>query len=599
MALEIFRLIGSVFVDTDQAEKSLKNTDKQGEKTASTLGSKLATGAKAAGKVVLGLGSAAAAAGTALYGVAMNAAGAMDEIDKGSAKIGISKQAYQEWGYVLGQNGMDISKLEVGMKTLVSKMDGASKGTKSAQESFEKLGVSIYDANGKLKDQETMMNEAMYALANMENGTEKARLATELFGKAGVEMMPMLNGGAEGMKALTDRAHELGLVVSDEAVTAGVVLGDTLDDAKQSFSAIMSKIGIEFMPIIQSLLDWFLAHMPTIQAICSTVFNALGAIVSWFGGIISSLTGKLSESGFSFQGLMTKMQTLFTSTMNVLRTIWTTVGQPVWSFIKQAVQLVAGYFQEKMPAIKEFVRGAFQDIKNIWENNLKPALTAIGNFINNVLAPAFKLVFNHIIKPAVDACFRGIAQLWNNSLKPILQGILDFVTGVFSGNFSKAFSGLVKAVGGIMDGLKTVVKTPVNAVINILNGFLKGINKLKFPDWVPGVGGKGINIPMIPLLAEGGVLARGQVGLLEGSGAEAVVPLDQNKRWVNAVAQDMDQAIGGGSGGQIAALLADILAAIEELTGMGIYLDKDALVGGLAKPLDRKLGQLQAAKARA
>jgi len=485
------------------------------------------------------------------------------------------------------------------MKTLVSKMDGASKGTKSAQESFEKLGVSIYDANGKLKDQETMMNEAMYALANMENGTEKARLATELFGKAGVEMMPMLNGGAEGMKALTDRAHELGLVVSDEAVTAGVVLGDTLDDAKQSFSAIMSKIGIEFMPIIQSLLDWFLAHMPTIQAICSTVFNALGAIVSWFGGIISSLTGKLSESGFSFQGLMTKMQTLFTSTMNVLRTIWTTVGQPVWSFIKQAVQLVAGYFQEKMPAIKEFVRGAFQDIKNIWENNLKPALTAIGNFINNVLAPAFKLVFNHIIKPAVDACFRGIAQLWNNSLKPILQGILDFVTGVFSGNFSKAFSGIVKAVGGIMDGLKTVVKTPVNAVINILNGFLKGINKLKFPDWVPGVGGKGINIPMIPLLAEGGVLARGQVGLLEGSGAEAVVPLDQNKRWVNAVAQDMDQAIGGGSGGQIAALLADILAAIEELTGMGIYLDKDALVGGLAKPLDRKLGQLQAAKARA
>jgi len=599
MALEIFRLIGSVFVDTDQAEKSLKNTDKQGEKTASTLGSKLATGAKAAGKVALGLGSAAAAAGTALYGVAMNAAGAMDEIDKGSAKIGISKQAYQEWGYVLGQNGMDISKLEVGMKTLVSKMDGASKGTKSAQESFEKLGVSIYDANGKLKDQETMMNEAMYALANMENGTEKARLATELFGKAGVEMMPMLNGGAEGMKALTDRAHELGLVVSDEAVTAGVVLGDTLDDAKQSFSAIMSKIGIEFMPIIQSLLDWFLAHMPTIQAICSTVFNALGAIVSWFGGIISSLTGKLSESGFSFQGLMTKMQTLFTSTMNVLRTIWTTVGQPVWSFIKQAVQLVAGYFQEKMPAIKEFVRGAFQDIKNIWENNLKPALTAIGNFINNVLAPAFKLVFNHIIKPAVDACFRGIAQLWNNSLKPILQGILDFVTGVFSGNFSKAFSGIVKAVGGIMDGLKTVVKTPVNAVINILNGFLKGINKLKFPDWVPGVGGKGINIPMIPLLAEGGVLARGQVGLLEGSGAEAVVPLDQNKRWVNAVAQDMDQAIGGGSGGQIAALLADILAAIEELTGMGIYLDKDALVGGLAKPLDRKLGQLQAAKARA
>ena len=169
MAMEIFRLIGSVFVDTDQANESIQKTDEK----AGGLGQTLLGGVETAAKWGAAIVTGATAAAGALVGVATNAAGAMDEIDKGSAKVGISKQAYQEWSYVLGQNGMDISKMEVGMKTLVAAMDGAASGTESAAANFEALGLSIYDADGKLKDQETMMNEAIYALASMENGTER------------------------------------------------------------------------------------------------------------------------------------------------------------------------------------------------------------------------------------------------------------------------------------------------------------------------------------------------------------------------------------------------------------------------------------------
>ena len=116
---------------------------------------------------------------------------------------------------------------------------------------------------------------------------------------------------------------------------------------------------------------------------------------------------------------------------------------------------------------------------------------------------------------------------------------------------------------------------------------------------MPGVGGKGINIPTIPRLEQGGVLERGQVGLLEGNGAEAVVPLHQNKAWISAVAQDMNTAIGGSSGAQVVAILTDILDELAEIAQMGIYLDGDAVVGRLAKKMDNKLGQLQAKKARA
>ena len=103
----------------------------------------------------------------------------------------------------------------------------------------------------------------------------------------------------------------------------------------------------------------------------------------------------------------------------------------------------------------------------------------------------------------------------------------------------------------------------------------------------------------LPRLEEGGILERGQVGLLEGNGAEAVVPLHQNKAWISAVAQDMDGVVGGASGSQIVAILTDILETLAEIAAAGVYLDGDALVGGIAKRMDIKLGQLQARKARA
>lgn len=256
--MELFKLFGTIFVDNEKANASISSTDDK----AKQLSEKFKTGVKTVAKWGTAIAGAGVVVGTAMTGVVNKSAEAMDEIDKMSAKIGISKKGYQEWAYVLGQNGMEVDKLQVGVKTLVSQMDMANEGNKNSIATFEKLGLSIYDSTGKLKDQETMMNETMYALANMENGTEKARLSTELFGKAGVEMMPMLNNGAEEMKNLTARAHELGLVVSDEAVTSGVVFGDTMDDLKSAFGMVGTVIGNDLMPIFQKMADWVIDHVP-------------------------------------------------------------------------------------------------------------------------------------------------------------------------------------------------------------------------------------------------------------------------------------------------------------------------------------------------
>jgi hypothetical protein len=154
--------------------------------------------------------------------------------------------------------------------------------------------------------------------------------------------------------------------------------------------------------------------------------------------------------------------------------------------------------------------------------------------------------------------------------------MIDFIGNVFSGNFADAWQNVVDHVGSVWEGIKIVIKTPINAAIDLINKFIGSINGIEIPEWVPGVGGEGVlNLPMIPRLYDGGVLKRGQVGLLEGSGDEAVVPLHNNKKWVSAVAEDMNGALGGGETESLLRELVDLQLRIIRLLAAGqtIVLD--------------------------
>lgn len=219
---------------------------------------------------------------------------------------------------------------------------------------------------------------------------------------------------------------------------------------------------------------------------------------------------------------------------------------------------------------------------------IQAIVTEVTGTISNVITS---------LSPVITKVFEIAGTLWNTTLKPVLNGIISFVTGVFSGDWEKAWNGVKEIFSGIASGLGAIFKDPINFIINGINTFIRGINRIKIPDWVPGVGGKGFHINEIPNLETGAVLEKGQTGFLEGNGAEAVVPLDRNQKWIHAVAEDM-KAAGIGGDDQVLALLADILAKLEDLIKAGIYIDKDILVGVLAGPMDKKLGMIAAQKAR-
>lgn len=256
--------------------------------------------------------------------------------------------------------------------------------------------------------------------------------------------------------------------------------------------------------------------------------------------IIDNIKNNFSDMGITTQSIMEVVKTVFQGAWEFIKTYWSSIGQPIFDLIVQVIGWGKEAFAQHMPQITAFFSGFITDASNLWNNNLKPCLEAIGNFISNVLAPAFKTVFQGIILPIVDACFRGISDLWSNSLKPILTGIIDFITGVFSGNWSKAWQGVVDMLGGIFGGIVSVVKAPINAVIGLINSAISGLNSISvnIPDWVPGVGGKtfGVNIPEMSYLENGGILTEPTLigyGVMAGEKnkgrsrqAEAVIPLD-------------------------------------------------------------------------
>lgn len=517
--MEIFKLFGSIFVNTEAADSSIKKTEEGAESIASKFLKGVGIAAKWGAAIVTG----ATVAGTAIFGLATNAAATADEIDKMSQKIGISTDAYQEWSYVMGQNGMDIDKLSTGMKTLVAQMDSAASGTASAQENFEKLGVSIYNADGSLKDQETMLNEVMHALADMENGTEKARLATELFGRAGSEMMPMLNQGSAAMDELTQRAHELGLVMSEDAVDAGVKLGDTIDDIKQSFAMIGTNLGAAVIPIVQQFADVIIENMPLIQ----DAISALGPILASVASAILPVMMELAQT------LLPVIVDLINQVMPVLAQIAQTILPVFTSLLSMLLPPLIQIIQSLMPLVVT-VLNAITPLLSLLIELLEPIiqlfvdlLGPIISIIAEALQPLIEIISLLIaesLQPLIEIVkvvgdiFGDVLHGMFDTAKPVIDniigvfsGITKFLKGVFSGDFKMAFQGIIDIVKNIFGGIINIVKLPINGIIDLINGFIGGLNNIKVPDWVPGLGGKGIHINPIPKLYTGGLVDAGQL----------------------------------------------------------------------------------------
>lgn len=270
--LEIFKVFGSVFLKGGpETEKELNGLDKK----AGGLGS---TFSKVGGSILKGgaiIGGAALAAGGALVGMAKKSADSADRVNDLSAKMGMSKKGFQEWDFVLKQNGSSIDAMSMGMKTLTNSAQEAMLGTGKGAESFKKLGINIKDSNGKLKDQETLFNETIEALQGVENATERAGLANDLLGKSGMELGPVLNLTAGEVANLKKEANDLGIVMSDKDIEAGGELADTFEKLTATIGGMVNTVLAPLLPLVKDVIDNFIKFVPVIMDALKPAFEKL------------------------------------------------------------------------------------------------------------------------------------------------------------------------------------------------------------------------------------------------------------------------------------------------------------------------------------
>lgn len=446
MATEIFRLFGSILLDTSETDKSLAKTEKSGKNLASTL----ASGAKTVVAAGAAIGAAATAARTAIYGIAKSAAGTTDEIDKMSQKIGISREEYQELAFVCSQSGTDVNKLQGGMKTLTNSIDSAVNGGKTATAMFDKLGISVKNADGSVRSQEEVLNDAVRALQGMEDGAEKAALATDLFGKAGTELMPLLNSEAGSFDEMRQQAHDLGLVLSDEAVDAGVHLTDTIDQCERSFKSIVTQIGVAVMPLVQSAAEWVLSNMPLIQSILGTVF-------AFFGNVISSVVEYIATLKSAAADWLADHKETIDAVLAGLSGLW---------------QFVQTIFSALMAAA-----GALGDWLGAWaDDNLGDIIQAVTSALNALMtfvsafaswASAFWQAHGQTIMSIVQPLLEAVKTIISTALQAITQ-IFNIFAALFRGDWGELFRGIATLVLTILNGIVSTIGNIFQSIINLI-----------------------------------------------------------------------------------------------------------------------------------
>lgn len=495
--MELFKLVGSIFVDNTEANNSIQKTDEK----VGGLGEKFKSGVKTVAKWGAALGGAALAAGVAITKAARDEAANLDVIDKASIRMGISAEQYQELAYAAELCGVEMSTMEKAAK--------------------------------KLEGTDLNMDEALNQLMAIADESERTQAAIDMFGESvAYQMTPLLQQGADGMANMRQEANDLGLVMSQDTVSAGATMNDMFTKVDESMKTLKTGLVADLMPYVQQALQWVIDHMPEIRETVSKIMSAVGTAINTVKPVLDAVAAKAKD-------------------------IWNNIVKPV-------LQTAIAWIKEHMPEIKATISSIIEAIKNVIDT----------------------------LRPVIERVFQIVGNLWNGTLKPILESIISFLRDVFKGNWSNIWNDIKSIFGSVFEGLKNLFKTPINWIIDKLNAFIRGINKIKIPNWVPGVGGKGIHIGTIPNLAEGGVLERGQVGLLEGSGAEAVVPLQNNKKWISSLADDMKSNGIGAPSDRVESLLETMISKLDALAGMGVYIDGKRLVGELAPGIDTALGQM-------
>lgn len=639
--MELFKILGKIAIDgADEAKSDIGDVTETAEKSSSKISKAL----NGVGKVAVTVGKAVAVglavASVAIAGLAassLNAyadyeqlVGGVETLFGDSAKTvqkyaenayktaGLSANEYMETvtsfsASLLQSLGGDTQKAaEMADLAITDMSDNANKmGTdmasiQNAYQGFAKQNYTMLDNlklgyGGTKEEMQRLIDDANALNAAQGNLTEYSidsyadivsaihDVQTEMgiTGTTAKEASTTIQGSLSAAKSawknllvgFADGNQDLDVLIDNFVNSVITAANNIVPRLAQIFGGLSSALE-KIMPVICEQLPGLIEQLlpgvvsgavALVKGLVQALPEILNILIEQLPFIASQLGAALDELlGTSLSGSLTDVFSVLGTLLPALLALL----QPILDLLPPLLNLCKPIF-DLVVAIAKPLTALITDL-------ITPLVTILSKMIELVLVPLqywFTVIANLLsgtFSAAIDLVLNGV-----NTLKGMFSGLIDFISGVFTGDWDKAWGGISKIFGSWWEGLKNQFKIPINWIINGINSFIRGINAVKVPEWVPLVGGLSFNIPEIPELEQGAVLEKGQVGLLEGNGAEAVVPLHQNKKWISAVADDMDDATGG-SNSAIVAVLKEILEQLKIIASAG----SDQAISLLAQILD-------------
>jgi hypothetical protein len=487
--------------------------DVEGEGKVNALGRAIGGLSSTAGRVSGGLKGLAGAAGglsgalgslvplatgAGLAAMAKGAIDAADNMNDLSQKTGVSVESLSKFQQAANASGTSIEGVGGAMLQFTKRFQS---GAGPAADALKKISISATDASGKLKSTDTIMLEVADKFKNMEDGGKKAELAFALFGKAGADMIPMLNGGRKSIE-------DLAATMTGPFAKGADGLNDKLAELEGKLLILGVGIGTALMPLLNGIANAVLAAANAFAAMPGPLQAIVGGLVALTAAFV--VLAPAISAVISIAGVLSGLQ----------------IGATI-----------AGWAGAIGPAITA-ISAAFTGFLTFLTGTLLPGLIAFfsGPVGWTVLAVAAVVAMAILFrKPLQD--FAGWLVSWG---KPISQFFTDYITTPISKAWQSMVDFLPKALNvaattikNVFTGVGTAIKAVLNGVLRgvfgAVNGAIGNINRLINAANNLSAKVRGPQLPTLPTLsvpqfAQGGYVGQGTLAVVGEAGPEYIVP---------------------------------------------------------------------------
>lgn len=417
-----------------------------------------------------------------------------DEIDKSSQKLGLSTDTYQELAYAMEMSGTSIDNVSRGMMNISNAIADTQNGVEGASEQFDALGVSLTNADGSMKSTEQVLLESIDALASMEDVTQRNALAQDIFGKSYQDLAPLLNTGADGIKALMNEAEEYGIVMSGDVVNASADFDDAMTKMQGTMQGLKNNMVGQFMPSITTVINGFSDLANGSEGASQMIKVGIYQIIDEFNAMIPealSFVQTMADTILEIaptvvnalvDGIMTTIPQLIPTVMEIVETITQTVIDNVPHLLVAGIQIITGLLDGISSAIPSLIAqipkliGDIVEIIREWLPDIvNSGITLILSLAEGIMDALPDLIAQvpSIITGLVDALLENIPTIINAGIT-LLLSLVENMDAIING----IVEALPELIDGIVTGLTDNLPTIIDAGIALFVALVENIDDI-------------------------------------------------------------------------------------------------------------------------